>query len=157
MEVLTLREFCHRRGYDVEISHDRLRFPHGISKRQARDNRRAANHHLQEFCRAARDYSAAVADGVVRPPTAAEESVARLGGHVDHQSVRATWRVAVKAWMRRHPGATAEQAVLGILEAHLGGTDPWTAEFGLREDASVEQIVAARLAWMREQSAVEAA
>jgi hypothetical protein len=26
------------RSYDVEISHDRLRFPHGISKRQARDN-----------------------------------------------------------------------------------------------------------------------
>jgi len=37
-EVLTFKQFTARRGYDVEISHDRLRFPHGISKRQARDN-----------------------------------------------------------------------------------------------------------------------
>ncbi len=147
-EVLSFSEFTARRGYDVEISHDRLRFPHGITKRQATSNRKAALHHLGEAFRAARDYSAAVAAGEVRPPTAEEESFARLLGHPDHESVKATWRVHVKRLRRLDSSLTAELAVETIIREKLDGTDPWAAELGVAPD-DVGALALARIAWMQ--------
>jgi hypothetical protein len=147
-EVLTFREFTARRGYDVEISHDRLRFPHGISKRQAASNRKAARHHLGEALRAARDYAAAVAEGEVRPPTAEDESFAKLLGHPDHESVKATWRVQVKRRLRLDPALNAHGATLAIIREKLDGADPWADEFGVVA-VYEESLAAARLRWMQ--------
>ena len=151
-EVLTFGEFVARRGFDVEISHDRLRFPHGITKRQAASNRKAALHHLAEAFRAARDYSAAVAAGEVRPPTPDEESFARLLGHPDHESVKATWRVHVKRLRRVDSSLTAELAAEKIIREKLDGTDPWAAEFGVAPE-DVVALARARLTWMQPSAA----
>lgn len=127
MEVLTFSQFTAVRGYDVQISHDRLRFPHGISKRQARDNRRAAEHHLSEAFRAARDYNAAIAAGEVRPPTLQESRRSTMLGHPDNESVRAAWRVEIKRLRRLNPTMTVKDTVRISLQSLL----PADAEFAV--------------------------
>ena len=112
--VQTFRQFAYSNGYDIEISHDRLRFPHGISKTQARRNHTAAAHHLNEALRAAADYDAAVASGNVRPPTPSEDHRARLTGHPDLGSVQAAWRVEVRRRRRCDPSLTEEGALASI-------------------------------------------
>ncbi len=145
-EVLSFRQFTARRSYDVEISHDMLRFPHGISKRQARDNHRVATHHLNEAFRAAQDYAAAVSRGEIRPPSDLELSEERLVGHPDHESVKATWRVRVRRLLRSSQAQTAADAVAVLFDRHMAGGDPWAETLGGGAERAGQ--IAARLAWM---------
>lgn len=148
-QVMTFRQFAARGGYDCEISHDRLRFPHGITKAQARRNRDAAEHHLGEALRAMRDYNAACAEGRVRPPTADEDADMRILAHPDHESTKATWRLAVKRIRRSDTGINDFQAVETLLVSHMGGTDPWARELGQPENADLASLAWARLHWMQ--------
>jgi len=143
-EILTFRQFCWKRGYDVEISHDRLRFPHGISKIQRRRNHAAALHHLGEAFRARQDYAAAVKAGEVRPPTASETHQETLVGHPDHAAVRAAWRVAVKRLLRVNPGLDRRDAVEALITELFGGVDAWMTAL----DSTLENQVAVRMVWM---------
>lgn len=144
--VLTFTQFIARGDYDAEISHDMLRFPHGISKRQARDNKRAAGHHLSEAFRAARDYQQAVDSGMIRPPSGSESHRGNLGCHPDHESVKASWRVAIKRMLRAGAATDQAAAVSRILSDNFAGIDPWAEELG--GGGSIENQVNARLVWL---------
>ncbi len=144
--VMTFSQFAARGGYDVEISHDRLRFPHGISKRQARDNRKAAGHHLREAFRAAADYDAAVKAGTVRPPNDSEDRRARLWAHPDSEATRATWRLTIRQMMRNDQTISREAAAEMIIRESSAGVDCWSHELG--DGDTIQAQAAARLAWM---------
>ena len=146
--VMTLREFQARGGYDCEISHDRLRFPHGITKSIERSNRKEAAHHLAEAFRSISDYNAAVAAGTIRPPNEAESHLAALTGHPDNGSTQAAWRVGVKRLCRRENGLSVRDAVRRI-HSQIGGLDPWVEALGLPADSTLEEVITARIQWMQ--------
>lgn len=148
VEVLTYRQFAHQRGFDIDISHDRLRFPHGVSKVQERRNREAAKHHLGEALRAMEAYRAALEEGSVRAPTDAEHLSARILSHPDHESTKATWRLLVKRAIRRDPSLSEADAVRSIITERMDGAEPWGEALGNSADMSIETLVFTRCRWM---------
>ncbi len=147
-EVLTFHQFAWKYNFDIEISHDRLRFPNGISKIQAKRNKEAAQFHFGEALRAMVAYNKACEEGTVRPPNAAEAQMTRMYAHPDHESTRATWRVIVKHAIRRDSSLTEQRAAEQIIEERMNGMDPWVETLGLPVTATVSEIAARRVQWM---------
>jgi hypothetical protein len=139
MEVLTFNQFAAKRGFKTDADHGAFRFPHGISKRQRRDNLAASRTQLDESLKALDAYAREQAAGKVRAPTDQETKAGRLLGHLDLESTRAAWRVEIKRQKARQPDLSDAGAVERSLAQHFPGQDEFS---GCSRDTFIAQILA---------------